>query len=114
MFIQVNRFNKLKPERRKSAKVTDFFGSVRKIIPLRNSPEEEIKTKILDEKINDSSTAPDVEYDSLRYDLSFSESLDRITSGLTETEPEIEVSRLFGILVLIPVLITFIMTHINE
>ena len=30
----VNRFDLLKPERRTSAKVTDFFGSERKMIPL--------------------------------------------------------------------------------
>ena len=34
IIIPVNRFELLKPERRSSAKVTDFFGSERKMIPL--------------------------------------------------------------------------------
>ena len=43
--ILVNRFELLKPERRSSAKVTDFFGSERKMIPLTTKATAKVTMK---------------------------------------------------------------------
>lgn len=43
--ISVNRFELLKAERRSSAKVTDFFGSERKMIPLTTKAKAKVTMK---------------------------------------------------------------------
>ena len=43
--FSVNRFELLKAERRSSAKVTDFFGSERKMIPLATKSKAIVKQK---------------------------------------------------------------------
>lgn len=99
----VHRFSKLNSERKKTAKVTDFFGSVRKIIPIRG--ETELKSSLL---VKENEESNESIYQLPEPDLSFKEALDRLdTMG---AKPEAEVSRIIGILVIIPLIILVTLT----
>lgn len=102
LYISVNRFELLNQKRRHEAKVTDFFGSERKMITINQKP---VKTPLLTRKVENSS-----QKGQKMTKMSFDEAVQLSTGNSEQMEKKTSLSRFLSVLVLAPLTLTFLLT----
>jgi len=110
----VNRFELLAPKRRQTAKVTDFFGSERKMITINASTSSSpvaAESIIEDHVVQKLSDKKEEKAPVLLRKMTFEEAA-RLSIGSSEhfAEKKTSLSRLLSVLVLAPLILTFLLT----